>query len=342
MMRTRFGIYTASAFSFLVISVPRIVFGASPFPIVPQTGVCRCPGTAPDYGCVLQVFQNVVNAAVILGVIMCVMWIAYAGFTLMISGGNPKARSQGKTRIANSIIGIAVILCSWIIVDFVMKTLYDPATTFESGTFGPWNNILAPAKGSECIKQKTPNALSDVIVPLTTLTPGTSVSSGGGGGTCTAPANGPCSVAQLSQTCFGSNAGVAAGFCNKESGGVPANSSRTDILADGNPYSFGLFQTNLTNSFDSVTVNGKKCSAAFSGPCQAQNGVNHVTQSGSNIGHCDQRVTDQALYNACVTQARSASAGIQAACSLSKNGSSWSHWSTHQNGSLVPECQTSN
>jgi hypothetical protein len=334
MTRIRFGTHTAFAFSFLVITIPRVVFGASAFPIVPQTGACHCPGSAPDYGCVLQIFQNVVNGAVILGVVLCVMWIAYAGFTLMLSGGNPEARSQGKTRIANAIIGIAVILCAWIIVDFVMKTLYDPATTFESGTFGPWNSILAPASGSECIKQTPPDALSDIVVPLTALTPGTSVSSGGGG-VCTAPANGPCSVAQLSNTCFGSNASVAAGFCNKESGGVPANSSRTDILADGNVYSVGLFQTNLTNSFDSVTVNGEKCSTAFTGPCQTVNGVVYVEQSGPNIGHCDQRVLPKKmdLYKA--------AGGIQAACTLSNNGSSWSHWSTHQNGSLVPECQTS-
>ncbi|MDB4992343.1 MAG: hypothetical protein JWL75_588 [Parcubacteria group bacterium] len=351
MTRFRLGTYTAFALSFVALLAPHVVFGATNFlPIVAQPGTtCYCVGSAPDYGCVMEIIQRVINAAIELGVIICVAYIGYAGFSLMLAQGNPQALSAAKTRLLNAALGMAIILSAWIVVDFAVKAIYKPDVTYLSVTFGPWNQLLAPGPGSECIKRNdNPDTLATGTVTSAALTSGGSTGNGGGNGpvgsgSCTAPANGPCSIALLSQTCFGGNATVAAGFCNKESGGNPANTSRTDILADGNTYSVGLFQTNLTNSY-LIPVNGQQCSTAFTGACQGTgaNGVSHVVQSGPNIGHCDQRVKPDkmALYTACVAQARSASGGVQAACSLSKNGTNWSHWSTHQNGSLVPECQT--
>jgi hypothetical protein len=119
----------------------------------------------------------------------------------------------------------------------------------------------------------------------------------------------------------------------QKSGGNPQTVSRTDILVDGNPYSIGLFEMNLTNSFDATPVDGQKCSAAFSGPCQGS----HVIQTQPNIGHCDQRVVNPTLYADCVAAAESPQASTARACTLTNNGNNWyPHYSGDK--SILQKC----
>ncbi len=193
MSRFRILSYTALAFPVLVFVLPHAAFSAGIGTIVPQSGTCLCPGSAPDWGCLLQVLQNVINAAVYMGVTLCVVWIAIAGFTLMVSGDNPEARSLGKTRVLNAVIGIAIILCSWLVVDFVMKVVYEPSKAFDGGIFGPWNNILAPSGDDYCIRVTTPQPIftGTIGVPRG----GTPTSVGEAGPLC--PAGSECSVEKL-------------------------------------------------------------------------------------------------------------------------------------------------
>lgn len=163
-------ITTSVTFAFVAFFMPHAAFAQNFLtdPIFPEE--CKCDRqinpadgtfieTAPDYGCVLQTLQNVVNAAVGFGIILCVMWIAYAGFSLMISGGNSEALSQAKTRLLNAGVGLIVILAAWLVVDFVLKVVYDPSVAFEGTAFGGWNAILAPTRESRCIQATTPTPL---------------------------------------------------------------------------------------------------------------------------------------------------------------------------------------
>jgi hypothetical protein len=160
-------------------------------PIVPQE--CHCDNqtdprggtitTAPDFGCVMQTFQNTVNFGVTFGIILFTIYLVIAGFSFIMSGGSSESRSKAKTRLTNVIIGIAVALLAWLIVDYVMKTLYDP-----SSSFGPWNSILAGKadKSDRCIVAHNSDALSNTIATLTGVTPGTaSGPAAGGGHNCT-------------------------------------------------------------------------------------------------------------------------------------------------------------
>jgi hypothetical protein len=153
-------------------------------PIVPEA--CRCDSvsvegtsqttvSAPAYGCVLQVVQNVIRFAVTLGLVLALLALIYAGFVWMTSRGNPERISQGKTMLLNVIIGLVVLLSAWLIVDFIMKTLYREPTDF-----GPWNTILADTSGRACLQAKDPQGLISGRVGVTTSNlPG---GSGGGGG----------------------------------------------------------------------------------------------------------------------------------------------------------------
>ncbi len=134
-------------------------------PIVPEECTCEDQivqgtgepiDTAPDYGCVLQVVQNVINFGITLSTILFTIYLVITGLSFITSGDSSEARSKAKTRFTNVFIGLAVLLLAWLIVDYVMKTIYD-----ENSIFGPWNAILAPqADGSDrCIVAKEPNAV---------------------------------------------------------------------------------------------------------------------------------------------------------------------------------------
>jgi hypothetical protein len=137
--------------------------------------------TAPDYGCVLQVIQNIVNFAVSFSILLFVLYLAIGGFRMVISGGSSEARSQAKQRLLNVVVGLTVLLTSWLIVDFVMKTLYDDAK------FGPWNAILAgnSEKVDRCIVAKLPRPVTTGTIDAN-LQPVTTGGTGGAGGSGTA------------------------------------------------------------------------------------------------------------------------------------------------------------
>lgn len=123
-------------------------------PIFPEA--CHCDAasnngvqSAPDFGCILQVIENLMNFAISIGTIIFVLVAAYAGFLFMFSSANPHNKELARGILGNAVIGLLIMLCAWLMVDFVMKTLYN-------GRFGPWNSILG--EGKQCLVVHTPPA----------------------------------------------------------------------------------------------------------------------------------------------------------------------------------------
>jgi len=107
----------------------------------------NCPEGYPlGFGGALQLIQNVMNAAISFGVIISVLVIAGAGILWILTPTNPENHSQAKKILMNAVIGLLIILSAWLVVDFVMKLLYNP----NAYNFGPWNEILTG--GDLCIK----------------------------------------------------------------------------------------------------------------------------------------------------------------------------------------------
>ncbi len=273
--------------------------------IIPQ--VCNCPGSAADWGCVLQTIQSFMNFSVYIATIIITLFIALAGFTYMTSGGSAEKRSLANKRVANAVIGLVIVLVAWLLVDSVMKVLYK-----SDAGFGPWNAILASNNAPDCIVKngKPP--------PLVGPDSSTQNAAGGGVGTVTGTpgvpstpsqnARGDCSATALQGT-FGSNAAAMSCVTTYEDSscntGLP---SGTDIGADGNSVSFGLFQVNISannlSQFPACTAaagtGSLNCTQAFSGG--AYTGSNHNT-----------RVSDAGLYAQCKRAITSASCNEQAA-----------------------------
>lgn len=161
-----------------VLPVFVLLFAAAPVhaattsffgPIVPSE--CNCPGAAPDFGCVLQVGQNLLNFGVSLGVIIVTFVIAWAGLMFILNSSNPANRQKARNRLLNGALGLVLVVGSWMLVDTIMKALYN-----ENSGFGPWNSIITADGAKKCVVATVPMTLGQVLKDL----PGT-----GTGGTST-------------------------------------------------------------------------------------------------------------------------------------------------------------
>jgi hypothetical protein len=155
--------------AWLVAGIPLSAFAATTNffgPIVPQDGIYACATSAADWGGILYVIQRVINLTVSLGVMLMVVMIAYTGAMFVLNANNPAGRKAARQRLINVVIGLVIVLGAWLLVDFVMKVLYDPT----GSSFGPWNSILAG--GAPCILPTTPEGLLSGI----TANPGTTSS----------------------------------------------------------------------------------------------------------------------------------------------------------------------
>jgi hypothetical protein len=115
---------------------------------------CTCEQSqgAMDWGCVLQTFQNVINLGISLAVIFFVLIFSYAGILLMVSSMNPGNRQKAKNMLGAAVVGFLVAMSAWLLVDFVMKAVYN------EGQFGFWNSILDENSGRACIQEQQPPA----------------------------------------------------------------------------------------------------------------------------------------------------------------------------------------
>jgi hypothetical protein len=142
----------ALAFPSVTLAAPLPLFSGD-FSIVPEAcQACPC-GLAG----ILQLVQNLMNVMVSLAIVVLVLLIAYAGALFLFGASNPEARSQGKKLIMNAVVGFVIVLSAWLVIDFVMKTLYDG----QKSGWGPWNEIIA-GKGAWCI---TPTRIDELYAP---------------------------------------------------------------------------------------------------------------------------------------------------------------------------------
>ncbi len=140
---------------FLLPVVAHAQFG----PIVPEA--CRsCPC---GFGGVLAIIQNLVNFAIGLAIIVMTLILVWGGILYITSPANPENRSKANKMLINAVVGLLITLSAWLVVDFVMKTLY-------GGEFGPWNSILLQGEGASCIEAQDTTPLFDGSI---TATPGT-------------------------------------------------------------------------------------------------------------------------------------------------------------------------
>jgi hypothetical protein len=149
--------------------VPQFAHAMIPFfgPIIPQ-GAQTC---ALGWGALITVINNIIELALTLAIVfLAPLMIAYAGFRLVSSQGNPSEINKAKGMITNLVMGIVIALAAWLIVDAIMAVLYHPDSS--TGWTETWSSLIM-SNGVPCISQTgisetgepQPSASVDVVVP---------------------------------------------------------------------------------------------------------------------------------------------------------------------------------
>jgi len=83
------------------------------------------PGLVEPFGTdnLLDVVSTIINLAFALAGIVAVVYLIMGGFNYVTAGGNPEAVEGAKTTLVNAIIGLVVILVSYLIIQFVMSQI---------------------------------------------------------------------------------------------------------------------------------------------------------------------------------------------------------------------------
>ena len=122
-----------------VLLLPLAVFaqGALSQPIVPE----RCQGARAAWECsvcdLAQLAQNLLNAGVYILVALAAVMFAWAGFEFLTAAGSSEKYGRAKRVFSNVIVGLVILLVSWVAVDTLMKSFVKQG----SGGFGPWNEV---------------------------------------------------------------------------------------------------------------------------------------------------------------------------------------------------------
>jgi hypothetical protein len=111
----------------------------------------------------MAIIQNVINFIIAISIVIATLIMVWAGVLYILSPTNPESRSTANKMLINAALGIVIVLSAWLVVDFVMKTLYN-----NDSEFGPWNTILISGTGDSCVVAKEPKPLfsgSIIAVP---------------------------------------------------------------------------------------------------------------------------------------------------------------------------------
>ena len=70
-------------------------------------------------------------------IVLSAVMFAWAGFEALTAAGSTEKYMKAKRIFSNVVIGLVIILCSWLIIDTLMRTLVGNG----SGYGKPWNKI---------------------------------------------------------------------------------------------------------------------------------------------------------------------------------------------------------
>ncbi|HEX3099854.1 MAG TPA: hypothetical protein VHQ41_02675 [Patescibacteria group bacterium] len=89
-----------------------------------DTFVNNCPadtGVRCSEGSIASIFRLIINWALAIAFIAAVIMLIYGGFLYITSAGNTDNATKGKTAIVNALVGIVIIVLSYIIVQIVYR-----------------------------------------------------------------------------------------------------------------------------------------------------------------------------------------------------------------------------
>jgi hypothetical protein len=120
----------------LLILVGVLLAGSVSAALVP----CGEPGNPCKLCHLWQLFKNVLDFVLYNVVIPgAVLLFAYAGILVLTAGGSQERVKRGRTVFTNTVVGLVIIFCSWLIIGTIMNTLGGGSQAFN--IIGAWNKF---------------------------------------------------------------------------------------------------------------------------------------------------------------------------------------------------------
>lgn len=336
-MRSRVPLF-ALLFAVGLFSLPLAAHAGIPFfgPIIPDA-INKC---AAGWGMLITVINNIISLLITLAIVFVApLMIAWSGFLFVVNPVNSSGISQAKSILTNTVVGIVIALCGWLIVDAVMSVLY-------VGNLGAWSQIIN-WNGDACLIQE------GSLYKLTPASPGVTGSTANGilttGGTLS-PGTGACdaSVVQQAATTGGYNltisqANVLACIAKPES----TCGANTNVAhqKDGTPTTAtGAFQITFGAGTDNChQLNLQVCTDAAA-TAVGWNGGNLncssvFTCSLSNPSACQPKSGKVANAAACTAAALNLNCNASAAaCMVANRNGGFGDWTADPRSAIQTQC----
>jgi hypothetical protein len=105
-------------------------------------GLVPCRGIECQACHAIALVQNVLNFFVTIASGLAILLFSYAGFLMLTAAGNTGKIEKGKGVFVNVLIGIVIVLAAWLIIDTIMKAMFEGSALSGTQGFGGWNEII--------------------------------------------------------------------------------------------------------------------------------------------------------------------------------------------------------
>lgn len=232
----------------------------------------------PGLDCVVRQFTNIARFILSITGSVALLIFVLAGFMYLLNAGNPEQAKKATSYITNAAIGLVIIFCSGILVNYLQRQLRDVSTTDAAcASFGPEyscrtvSNVNDPnCQPGLCLSNASPNYLC------------CKAGAGGGTNTTTPGAGGTQNTAQPQPT--------ASMGCSNLEAGLFLGCTESNCQATGAPCQvLGVTDDCLALSGD-IRCTTPGTPAAIYG-CYSGTGLNRVLKGCAEVnssGMCNQ------------------------------------------------------
>ena len=330
------------------LALPALAHAAIPFfgPIIPNVSVVVNGVTTNQNVCaagwplLMTVINNVISLLITLAIVLVApLMIAWSGFLFVVNPVNAGGKEQAKKILTNTIVGIVIALCGWMIVDAIMAALYNPSASSGTTVLGTWSQLITSGTGPVCLPQQgsTPGAgLNQTPVTGISATGALSAPPSGKTGTACDPSTVQAAAAAGGYNISTTQANILACIAQPESNcGAPHNPPNynwNSAVSSPGSSAAGAFQVLLSTNASCYENSACYAAAGVSGPLNCASGF-----SGGNP-----IPSQTSLVQQCVTAASNLNCSASAAaCLLARNGGSFSPWQADVNSATQSGCITS-
>lgn len=121
--------------AFLVANYYLLITNVAFARLVPECDPVGVTGPKCTLCHLLQLFKNLINLFLEIGMVLAGLFIAWGAFVIMTAGGSEEKVKNGKKILTAAITGVVIALASWLIIATLLQILTGSPSKL------PWNQI---------------------------------------------------------------------------------------------------------------------------------------------------------------------------------------------------------